>query len=117
MIIEDRLRNWSAYYRDGHRTCCCGSLEGGFRSNYRQWQEISDIHLTTYIDWRDAEEVEKAWRKLHGRPKILLRMVYMDKCSPELVCRKIGVRRWQYGVELMKAKINLTLVLDGVFYK
>ena len=112
MSLEDRLRNWSRYYRTYLVKQCCASLEGGYQSNWRQWVELKDIQSSAPIDWRDAELIESLWRKMLGTPKLILKYTYMSNFPSHIVCRKCHIKTWQLESELRKAHNLMQLMLD-----
>ena len=105
MSIDDRLENWSRYYRDRLVYQVCGSMEGKlYRAPWRQWVELSQIGHPMPVDWRDAEAVENAWRKLSGKPKLILKYRYMCWMPDIIVARKSKVKIYRLEAELGMAK-------------
>lgn len=103
MNLEDLLRNWGRYYRDRIHMGQCGSAEGNYRSNWRQWRELGDIPLSTPCDIRMASLVEEAWKKLMPVHQKLLKCTYMMNAPDWFVARKSGVKVWKLAMELAKA--------------
>ena len=110
-MIDDRLENWARYYRDRHIYRRCASLEGNYNAPWRQWVELADIQHSVFIDWRDAEKVERGWRVMLGTPKLLLKYTYLTKLPSFVVCRKSHIPVWRYSDELIRAKNILEKVL------
>jgi hypothetical protein len=112
--IDQRLENWSRYYRHRTTSQCCGSVEGKrYHAPWRQWVPLSEVQHSNPIDWQDAEEVERAWKKMLGRSKLILKYVYMATFPDHIVCRKVGIKRWQLESEIRKAKQAIYKVLDA----
>lgn len=113
MHIDERLANWSRHYRPGFVRSVCGSIEGKlYRAPWRQWVEVRDIHLLPPVDWRDAELVERAWRGMLGKHKLLLKYTYMTLFPPWVVAVKSGVKRHHLERELQAAKMAIERGLD-----
>lgn len=112
--IDQRLDNWSRYFRDRLQQKCCGSAEGKrYHAPWRQWVPLSEVQHSNPIDWQDAEEVERAWKKMLGRSKLILKYIYMAAFPDYIVCRKIGIKRWQLESEIRQAKQAIYKVLDA----
>ena len=73
---------------------------------------MADIQHSVFIDWRDAEKVERGWRVMLGAPKLLLKYTYLTKLPSFVVCRKSHIPVWRYADELIRAKNMLEKVLD-----
>jgi DNA-directed RNA polymerase specialized sigma24 family protein len=112
MTIDDRLENWSRYYRERIICNTCGSIEKMYRAPWRQWVSLSDIAYQTIIDWRDAELVERTWRQMPQKPKMLLLYSYMTGFPIHAICRKSGVKVWLYEAKLRNAKNILQSLLN-----
>lgn len=118
MDIDERLANWSRYYRPHFIRSVCGSIEGKlYRAPWRQWIELRDIQHPPPIDWRDAELIEQAWRGMLGRHKTLLKLTYMTLMPPQVIARKIGLKTWDMeglNRELHRAKRHIVNVLANI---
>lgn len=116
--IEDRLENWARYYRTRIKLSCCASVEGRmYRAPWRQWVAQSDIPIPVDIDWKDAEEVESAWRVTNEQSRKLLKFHYMHNMPPGMIARKSGVRLWALSDSIEQAKRDIKKILDiGVSY-
>lgn len=85
------------------------------KSNWRQWVELSDIQHAMPIDWADAELVERAWRSMLGKHKLILKYCYMASNLPDyVICRKSGVKRHMLDIELRHAKQIITIIIDTI---
>lgn len=114
MSIDERLKNWSRYYRTRIIFQACGSAEKYYRAPWRQWISLSDIQHSEPIDVWDAQEVEKAWRLMLGRHKLLLKYTYMSPGMPDwMICRKSGIKRWRLETELARSKRIIKTILDN----
>lgn len=109
------MENWARYYRARVEYKQCASLEGNYRSNWRQWVETWQIQHSCIIDWRDGELVERAWRGMIGHLKLLLKYHYMARNMPDYaIAKKAGVKRWQLPQEFPKAKRQIKNILDSM---
>jgi hypothetical protein len=112
MNLDDRLDNWSRFYRVRMKMNCCGSIEGKkYQAPWRQWVELSEIQHSKLIDWFDAEQVELAWKSMLGTPKLLLKYCYMANFPDYVICRKSGIKPWEFKGELHKAKQIINRIL------
>jgi len=112
-LLEARLKNWSNYYRQKVIQKTCGSIEKRYQANWRQWIELKDLHISKPIDIWDAQEVEKAWKHMLGKHKLILKYTYMTPWLPEwVICRKARVKRWRLEIELRQAKHAIGKMLD-----
>jgi hypothetical protein len=67
-----------------------------------------------HYDAADATNIEQAWRRLGVRQRDLLRMVYLWRAGREVICRRLGLRRYpwsEYELELVSAKRALASLL------
>ncbi len=90
----------------------CGSIEKRYRAPWRQWCELSDIPHPAPIDWKDAELVEMAWKRMSGKPKLILKYIYMTRFPVFVIARKCHVKPWNLEMELARAKRIMQIVLD-----
>ena len=112
-MIEDRLDNWSRYYRTRVQVHVCGSMEGKlYRSPWRQWVPLTEIQYPLPIDWQDAELVETAWRQMIGVHKDLLKYIYMHALRTNIVARKCRIKIWHLDDETRKAMSSIARILD-----
>lgn len=113
-LIENRLENWARYYRTRHIKHHCGSIEGRYNAPWRQYVELRNIKLSEYIDWRDAELVEIAWRKMIGKHKLLLKYHYMSGFPVHVVCYKSKVKLHRLDMEMARAIRIIDGILDSM---
>ena len=114
MSLDNRIRNWVRYYRDRMEYSRCCSIEGKlYQAPWRQWVSLEDIQIPAPIDWRDAEIVERAWRGMMGKQKLLIKFYYMTNFPVHVVCRKVRIKPWQIEVELARARRVLQNTLDN----
>lgn len=113
MSLDDRIKNWVRYYRDRMEYSRCCSIEGKlYQAPWRQWATLQEIQIPAPIDWRDAEIVERAWRGMMGKPKLLIKFYYMTNFPVHIVCRKVRIKPWQIEVELARARRVLQQAID-----
>lgn len=113
MQIDDRLKNWSRYYRTRLIYACCGSAEKNYRAPWRQWVALADIQHDSQIDIWDAQKVERAWRSMLGKHKLILKYTYMSPGMPAwVICRKAHVKTWKLVQETERAKKIIKTILD-----
>lgn len=111
--IDQRLDNWSRYFRDRLQQKCCGSAEGKrYHAPWRQWVPLSEVQHSIPIDWEDAERVERAWKAMLGRSKLVLKYIYMANFPDYIICRKVRIKHWQLATELFKAKQSIEKLLQ-----
>ena len=112
-MIEDRLENWARHYRERARYECCASLEGRmYHAPWRQWVTLSEISHSSTPDWKDAEQVETAWRSMLGTSKLILKFTYMKRMPDYVIARKSHIPVWKYQESLRKAKNIISYILD-----
>lgn len=86
--LDDRLENWAKAQRYGSSGgSCIGSAEGRYRAGKLEGRSV-ELML---IDERDAEEVERAWARLLPFDKEVLRMHYILRMDPRVICRKLRI--------------------------
>jgi hypothetical protein len=88
-------------------------LEGAYRSNWRQWANLTDIHLSVFVDFKDAEKVEMAWRGMVGIPKLILQLTYMKRIPGHVICRQAAIKPWDLVEHLSIAKRIIENRLDS----
>lgn len=124
MDLDEGLRNWGRCMRGGIKRGQCGSAEGNYRSNWRQWLSLSDIPHTEHCDTLEAERYEAAWSGMQDhREKHLLKLVYVwrmrvtgftdtdGKFKPG-ICNKLRITESQYHATLSRARYHIKLALD-----
>ena len=111
---DDRLRNWARCYRDTIHFGSCGSVEGRYRSNWRQWVTLGEIELRPSMDSLDAEIVEQAWRRLIYKYRIILKLCYMTNLPAFIVARKAKVKTWKLEEEYGKAIRAMQISLQAI---
>ena len=107
MTLDDRLMNWGRWARVGIKLGQCGSAEGNYRSNWRQWVELKDINLSEEIDAFDAEEVEAAWRTLPNRERKVLKFHYIKRMPLVMIAQRCGIKLHQYDVTFARAHYHI----------
>lgn len=125
MDLDDRLRNWGRWARSGIKLKACGSAEGRYRSNWRQWIALADISHPEPCDIFDAEAVEAAWvRMADHRQKKLLKLKYvwrlkdsgyMDESGHRVLglCERLRIKLHQLEVESGRAHFHIRKQLDS----
>ena len=114
MNLDERIRNWVRYFRDRTEYSRCCSIEGKlYQAPWRQWVSLQEIQVPEPIDWRDAEILERAWKVMMGKPKLLIKYYYMTGFPVNVVARKSRIKPWQIEVELARAKRVLQNILDN----
>lgn len=87
-ILDDRLENWAKaqryWCRSGSRL---GSAEGRYRPEGSEARSVDAM----LVDEKDAEEVERAWSRLMPFDRDILRMHYILRMDPRVVCRKLHI--------------------------
>lgn len=124
MTLDDRLKNWGRWARVGIKLGQCGSAEGNYRSNWRQWLALSDIPHSEPIDAFDAEEVEAAWVRMFDRQEHkLLKLKYVTRL-PVVgykdedgryrpgICDKLRIREGKFDAIHSRARYHISLLLD-----
>ena len=114
MSLDDRLRNWGRWARGGLKLQTCGSAEGRYRSNWRQWIALSDIAHAEPIDIFDAEEIELAWSGLADfKEKKFLKLLYIFRCDKERVMQRCRIKTLeQFDVIHSRSRHHITQALD-----
>jgi hypothetical protein len=112
--LDARLENWAIVQRMGRPGgSAIGSAEGRYRS---EQNSESDIELML-IDERDAELVERAWLRLLPFDKDVLRMHYILRNDPRVICRKVRIPHRPANTFLMAlahAKSEIAKVLKSI---
>lgn len=108
--LIERINNWARWARVGYKLMHCGSAEGRYRSNWRQWVPLHEIEVKVAIDPLDAWEVELAWRACHHRHKTLLRLRYIWRAADPVMAQRARVKIWQLDLHMGRALREL----DGV---
>lgn len=102
--ILARLENWGRYYRPYYVYQTCGSAEGNFRSNWRQWVPLGEIPNSEPMDVLDAQKVEIAWKSMElQKQKEVLRYYFIYRAKPHVIARKARCKIWQIDDVLQKA--------------
>jgi hypothetical protein len=102
MNIDDRLKNWSRYFRDRMKRECCASIEGRmYHAPWRQWVELSDMPMPEPI----------AWRAMMGKSKLILKFTYMANMPSFVVARRCKIKPYQMDETLRNAKKYLLDIL------
>ena len=113
--ILDRIHNWARAFRPGYVIQTCGSAEGNYRSNWRQWVALQDIPHSEPIDLIDAQRVETAWKGMVSRKhKEALRHHFIYQCPNYVVARKARCKVWQVQELLGNAIGSLNYLLQGI---
>ena len=113
MEIIDRLENWGRYYRPYYVYQTCGSAEGMFRSNWRQWVPLSEIPNPEPMDVLDAKKIEIAWQSMSiQKQKEVLRYHFIYRAKPHIIARKARCRIWQLDGVLEKAIASISFRLN-----
>ncbi|AOK32169.1 hypothetical protein WS67_21400 [Burkholderia singularis] len=86
--LDDRLENWAKAQRFG---ASGGSRVGSAEGRYRPEGMRSRSADSVVIDEKDADEVERAWRKLLPFDREVLRMHYILRMDPRVICRKLRI--------------------------
>lgn len=113
MDIVKRLENWGRYYRPYYVYKTCGSAEGDFRSNWRQWVPLNEIPNPEPMDVLDAQEIEDAWKTMVStKQKEVLRYYFIYQAKPHIIARKARCRVWQIDGVLEKAIGSISFRLN-----
>ena len=125
MTLDDRLRNWGRWARVGIKLAQCGSAEGNYRSNWRQWVAVADITHPEPCDAFDAEEVEAAWVRMSNyREKKLLKLKYVWLLQDEGyrgddgrlvlgICERIRINPTQLDAWVARSRHHIKYALDA----
>lgn len=96
--LDARLENWAKAQRYGPAAgSVIGSAEGRYRGDNPEPRSIDAMLL----DLPDADVVERAWGRLMPFDKDVLRMHYILRMSPPLICRKLKLPRNTNGTFMM----------------
>lgn len=105
--LSDRLRNWARWARGGYALKSCGSAEGNYRANWRQWLTLQEIGCPDPIDTFDAMTVEQAWRRCSHKTKMLLKYRYIWKAPDDYICRNTRVKPININRAISRARFEL----------
>ena len=126
MSLDDRLRNWGRWARGGLKLQTCGSAEGRYRSNWRQWVRVEDIQQPGQCDIFDAEEVEKAWVRMGDfKEKKLLKLKYVFCLTDEGytdddgrfvlgLCQRLRIKHRDLFAMLARSRHNLLQSIEYI---
>jgi hypothetical protein len=115
--IRDRLSNWFAWSRGGHRRgmecmtgVVCDSLRRAALGDV--WPGSGNVQQ---LDAADAALVERAWKTLAPTQKELLRWHHIRNAAPGMICRRLGIAARPasiFAIELARAEEALGKVLS-----
>ncbi|QTD91770.1 hypothetical protein [Burkholderia anthina] len=90
MTIEQRLENWARTQRAGNAGSHGGS---GLTANiYFSKEHVAGRSVDYTLDLGDAERVNRAFRKLMPLDRDVLRMHFVFRAQPAVICRKLGLK-------------------------
>ncbi|WGS44015.1 hypothetical protein LFL97_25730 [Burkholderia sp. JSH-S8] len=90
MTIEQRLENWARTQRAGNAGSHGGS---GLTANiYFSKEHVAGRNVDYTLDLNDAERVNFAFRKLMALDRDVLRMHFVFRAPPAVICRKLGLK-------------------------
>ncbi|ABO60855.1 hypothetical protein [Burkholderia pseudomallei] len=115
--IEIRLENWGKAQRTGAGG---GRAIGSAEGRYVAPSIEKRVAQVTVIDLLDADEVEQAWRKIMPFDKEVLRMHYILRMDPRVICRKLRIPHRPvstFNMALSHAKREIEKVLDRMTEK
>lgn len=113
--IRERLENWGRAYRDRNNIRrSCGSAEGRFRSNWRQWAPLHEITYSHGVDPNDARIINKAWQMMLGTSKDLLRYHYALELPQNVSARRCRFKPHQFDARLKHAEEFIAEVVDSI---
>lgn len=85
---------WSLERRSGVR---CGSAENGYRSGWRSWHYPSAEEMMPSIPNPRARAVDRAVLGLPDQHRTAIRLYYVFKARPEVICRQVVIRHQDFG--------------------
>lgn len=112
--LDARLENWakSQRYSSAGGTVI-GSAEGRYQNERSEPRSIDAM----LVDHADAETVERAWQRLLPFDKDVLRMHYIMRMDPRVICRKVRIPHRPantFHMALAHAKSEIARALEGI---
>ena len=98
--LTPRLENWGLCLRDDHwHRGHCRSIEHKYSPERGLEALEAKREPKPYLDYRDAEIVEAAWRKVSDRKQQqVLRLVYIWRAPSHFVCRRLRIVNDKNGI-------------------
>jgi hypothetical protein len=111
--LDDRLENWARAQRS---TAMRGSRAGSAEGRYRPEGQLRRADANR-IDEIDAEDVERAWRKLMPFDRDVLKLHYILNMDPRVICRKLKIPHRPssaFNMALAHGKSEIGKVLESM---
>lgn len=106
--LYDRLKNWAIASRlPAFLADTCGSMEKRYRSPQVWYAPQPKL----VIDYLDADLVEKAWRSLPMKHRMMLKYCYVYPVHPRVAERKARITVGSYQDAKRLAEFKIAVVL------
>jgi hypothetical protein len=113
VIVQiDRIENWARFCRDRWHPKTCGSIEKQYRPPPIETEdEDARRRPRIPVDSLDAVIVEKAWRRLHLKSRLILKWAYVYPVHPRIAERKARIDRGTYDARREAALLEIFGIL------
>ena len=109
--IDDRLCQWGRWARARIGTNRCGSIEGEYRSPWRQWYYPSYEELMPALAEPEIRLIDRAVQRVSAGHQLALKMHYVVMANPSHICRKVKIHASVFGAWMHDAR---SMVLNNM---
>ena len=89
--IDDRLTSWGRWARSKNIKHHCGSIEGQYRSPWRQWHYPTIAELMPPLPSPEIRQIDRAVLAVPGGHQLAIKLHYVFMAPPFITCRKVKI--------------------------
>lgn len=110
--LISRLENWAAAQRSRPRQGAAESIEGRYRSGYRESNA-----RPTELDLIDAALVNEAWKRCVPLERDILQLHYVWRAHSDFICRRLRIKHrpasiWEFALAHAHSAIARRIAIE-----
>src|SRR5262245_32909257 len=102
--VDDQLSHWGRWTRARAGMRRCGSIEGEYRSPWRQWHYPSYEELMPRLDDAEIALIDRAVLRVDFAHQLALKLHYAWMVSPYHTCRRVKIPTSMFGAWMHDAR-------------